>query len=122
MIKHLIVVVAVLVASCLAASAQGVPNGYCTLTPTVSTALSSCPVQTTYAPAGGVPPGTTSLVACAYTQGVVYRPDGVAATGTPGSGGILISPTSCIWIVSRPDLLRFIQQASGAVLGVAFWK
>lgn len=101
------------------ARAQGglrqVPLGFCALASmSASTALSTC--------SGGVPAGSTYAVICAYTQGIVYRDDGTAPTGTAGSGGQGIAAGSCIPYNGDFTKIRFIQQTSGALLGVSFYR
>lgn len=92
-----------------------VPLGFCTLSSmATSTALSTC--------SGGIPAGTTYAVVCAYTQGVVWRDDGVAPTATPGSGGQGIAANQCIPYNGTFTAIRFIQQTSGAVLGISFYR
>lgn len=91
------------------------PLGFCSLSSmSTATLLSSC--------SGGIPTGTTYAVICAYTQGVTWRDDGVAPTATAGSGGQGISAGQCIPYNGTFTAIQFIQQTSGAVLGVAFYK
>jgi len=92
-----------------------VPLGFCPLSSmTSSTGLASC--------SGGIPAGTTYAVICAYTAGIVWRDDGTAPTGTPGSGGQGLGAGSCIPYNGTFTAIRFIQQATGALLGVTFYQ
>jgi hypothetical protein len=115
----LTVIAAVLALNVAPAPAQSglrqVPLGFCPLSSmTGATSLTSC--------SGGIPANTTYAVICAYTQGVVWRDDGVAPTGTPGSGGQGLSAGACIPYNGTFTAIQFIQQASGALLGVTFYK
>lgn len=105
--------------SCDPSAAQNglrqVPLGFCSLSSmSASTALSAC--------SGGVPSGTTYAVICAYAQGVTWRDDGTAPTGTAGSGGQGIAANQCIPYNGDFTKIRFIQQTSGAILGVSFYR
>lgn len=92
-----------------------VPLGFCTLSSmSAATALATC--------SGGIPSGTTYGVFCAYTQGVVWRDDGTAPTGTAGSGGQGLSAGQCLPYNGTFTAIQFIQQASGAVLGISFYR
>lgn len=94
---------------------RNVPLGFCALSSmSASTALSSC--------SGGVPPTPSYIVVCAYTQGVVWRDDGTAPTGTPGTGGQGLAAGQCLPYNGDFTKIRFIQQTSGALLGVSFYK
>ena len=94
-----------------------IPNSFCSLSGMVTaTNLSSCTVGM------AANPPATYLVICAYTQGVVWRDDTVAPTSTPGVGGQGIVANQCIPYNGTPSALQFIQQASGAVLGVSFYR
>ena len=70
----------------------------------------------------GVPPSANYAVVSVVTQGVVYRDDGTAPTGTPGSGGIGVSAGSYLPYTGPLGSIQFIQQASGAVIGINFWR
>lgn len=102
------------------AFAQGAGNrlsaaGFCSLSSmSAATALSTC--------SGGIPNGVTYASICAYTQGVVWRDDTVAPTGTPGSGGQGIAANTCLPYNATFTQLQFIQQAAGAVLGISFYR
>ena len=61
-------------------------------------------------------------VICAYVQGAVYRDDGVAPTSTPGIGGQGISTGACLSYSGPIPTLQFIQQTSGAILGISFYQ
>lgn len=92
-----------------------VPLGFCSLSGMSSaTSLTSC--------SGGIPANTTYAVICAYAQGVVWRDDGTAPTGTPGSGGQGIAANQCIPYNGTFTKIQFIQQTSGALLGVSFYR
>ena len=97
------------------AGLRQVPLGFCSLSSmSAATALSAC--------SGGIPAGTSYAVICAYTQGVVWRDDNVAPTGTPGSGGQGIAANQCLPYNGTFQNLQFIQQTSGAVLGITFYR
>lgn len=92
-----------------------VPLGFCALSSmSAATGLSSCP--------GGIPGQTSYAVICAYSQGIVWRDDGTAPTGTPGSGGQGLSANQCLPYNGTFTKIQFIQQTSGALLGVSFYR
>lgn len=92
-----------------------VPLGFCALSSmSAATGLASC--------SGGIPNGTSYAVICAYTQGVVWRDDATNPTGTPGSGGQGIAANQCIPYNGTFTAIKFIQQTSGALLGVSFYR
>lgn len=94
---------------------QRTPLGFCSLSSmSAATALSSC--------SGGIPLNANYALICAYTQGVVWRDDGTAPTGTPGVGGQGVSAGQCFEYSSTLLKIQFIQQNSGAVLGVSFYR
>jgi hypothetical protein len=72
--------------------------------------------------ANGIPYGANYAMICAYVQGVVWRDDGVAPTGTPGTGGNGISSGQCFSYNGTFSSIQFIQQASGAILGISIYK
>lgn len=116
--KRLALIVALAtVALALGARAQvglrNVPLGFCSLSSmSVATGLSGCPI----------PNGTGYAVFCAYAQGVVWRDDGVAPTGTAGSGGQGLSAGQCLGYNGTFSAVQFIQQTAGAILGVTFYR
>lgn len=117
--KRFLLAAAALLALSMPAMAQSglrqVPLGFCALSSmAASTALATC--------SGGIPSGTTYAVICAYTQGVVWRDDGVAPTGTAGTGGQGLAAGQCIPYNGTFTAIRFIQQTSGALLGVSFYR
>jgi hypothetical protein len=79
-----------------------------------ATGLASC--------SGGIPAGTAYAVICAYVQGVVWRDDGTAPTGTPGTGGQGIAANQCLPYNGTFTAFQVIQQTSGAILGVSFYR
>lgn len=92
-----------------------VPLGFCTLSSmSASTLLSTC--------SGGIPSGTSYAVICASTQGVNWRDDGTAPTGTTGSGGLPLAAGQCMSYNGTFTALRFIQLTSGAILGISFYR
>lgn len=101
-----------------------VPLGFCSLSSmTAATGLGSC--TTTVAPGAtitGIPGGTTYAVVCAYTQGVVWTDNNNNPTGTPGTGGQGIAANQCVPFNTTLQNLLFIQQTSGAVLGINFYR
>jgi hypothetical protein len=113
-----IAIAALLLAATQAFSQSGlrqVPLGFCALSSmNTATGLATC--------SGGIPANTTYAVICAYTQGVNYRDDGVAPTGTTGTGGQGIAAGNCIPYNGTFSALRFIQQTGGAILGVSFYQ
>jgi hypothetical protein len=70
---------------------------------------------------GGVPVGASYMVGAPVTQGVVWRDD-AAPTGTPGVGGQGVAAGSQMQYAGNLSSLQFIQQASGAVLGLSFYR
>jgi len=97
--------------------ASGTPGGagvYVTSAPTTSNSAS----LTANGPAFAV----SYALICAYVQGVVWRDDGVAPTGAPGSGGNGIAANQCISYNGTFSAIQFIQQTSGAVLGISLYK
>jgi hypothetical protein len=101
----------------IVSQSSGVTGGagvYVTSNPTTSSGAS----LTT----GGVPVGATYAVICAYVQAVNYRDDGAAPTASTGTGGQGIASGNCIGYVGTMTALQFIQQASGAILGVSFYR
>lgn len=118
-LKLAIAVIASLFASACPVFAQAslrqVPLGFCALSSmAAATSLSTC--------SGGIPNGTAYAVICAYSQGVVWRDDGIAPTGTPGSGGQGLAASQCIPYNGTFTAIQFIQQTSGAILGVSFYR
>jgi hypothetical protein len=118
-IKFALAAAALLFASIAGAFAQSgqrqVPLGFCSLASmTTSTGLASC--------AGGIPAGTTYGLICAYAQGVTWRDDGTAATATAGTGGQGLASGQCMAYNGNFTAIRFIEQTSGAILGVSFYR
>jgi hypothetical protein len=75
----------------------------------------------------GVPQTSDYAVLCAYVQGINYRDDPTPPTATLGTGGQAIVPSSstiptCIGYNGTLTNLQFIQQASGAILGISFYQ
>ncbi len=92
-----------------------VPLGFCALSSLSSvTSLSAC--------SNGIPNGVTYAVICAYVSAINYRDDGVAPTSAQGTGGQGISAGSCIPYNATFTALQFIQQSSGAILGITFYR
>jgi hypothetical protein len=128
-IRSLFLVAALFVAGFInpAFSQQGlrqVQLGYCVLSSmTAATALSSC--TTTLTGGGtqsGVPTGTTYLVICAYVQNVNWLDNQATPTGTAGTGGQQIASGQCLPYNANYNFLLFIQQTSGAILGISFYR
>ena len=71
---------------------------------------------------GGVPLAANYAVICAYTQGIVWRDDGVAPTTTAGTGGNGLASGACVSYNGDFAALQIIQQQSSAVAGVEFYK
>lgn len=65
---------------------------------------------------------TNYAIICSTTQAVNYRDDGQAPTATPGTGGQPIAAGSCIPYNGNFNLLQFIQQTSGAIVGISYYK
>lgn len=100
--------------------------GFCSLSGmTAATSISTCTFTNTLNGAAAtwanVSTAADYLVVCAYTAGVVYRDDGVAPTATAGTGGQGISSGSCVSFDGPVASLQFIQQTTGAVLGISFY-
>lgn len=117
--KRLIVIaaasLALLIGQAWAQGLRNVPLGFCTLSSmSASTLLSTC--------SGGIPAGTSYAVICAYAQGIVWRDDGTAPTATPGTGGQGLAAGQCLPYNGTFTAMRFIQQASGAIVGIAFYR
>ena len=116
--RIIVAVMGLLGLTCAAMGQAGlrqVPLGFCALSSmSAATPLSSC--------SGGIPANTSYAVICAYTQGVVWRYDGVAPTGAPGTGGQGIAANQCIPYNGTFTAIQFIQQTSGAILGVSFYR
>lgn len=119
MLRKAVAIIAVLFAAMIApalaqSSLRTVPLGFCTLSSmSASTSLTTC--------SGGIPAGTAYAAICAVTQGVNWRDDGVAPTGSAG-GGIPISAGSCMGYNATFTAILFIQQTSGAILTVSFYR
>ena len=106
------------------ARAQGglrqTPLGFCPLSGmTSATSLTTCTGQTNFCFANGC---ATYAVICAYTAAVNYRDDGGIPTGTVGTGGQGLTAGQCMSYNGSFSAIQFIQQASGAILGVSFYK
>jgi hypothetical protein len=95
----------------------GTPGGIGTYTVNIAQTVASGSLTT-----AGVPLTATYAVVCAYTQGLVWRDDGVAPTGTAGTGGQGIAANNCIPYNGTFTALQLIQQTSGAVAGVTFYR
>lgn len=99
------------------------PVGFCSLSSMSSaTSLTTC---TTTISQGvtitGVPPTANWALLCSYVQAVVWNDD-EAPTGTPGTGGQGIAAGQCFGYSGPLSTIQFIQQTSGAILGVSFYK
>lgn len=70
----------------------------------------------------GLPPSASYIAMCAYTQGVVWLGTGGTPTGTPGTGGNGLAANQCVPFNATPSKLQFIQQTSGAVLTLDFYR
>lgn len=116
--KIKLALVALLASIAVAAAQSGqrqVPLGFCSLASmTASTGLASC--------SGGIPAGTTYAIICTYVQGVTWRDDGTAPTATAGTGGQGLSTGQCMAYNGNFTAIRFIEQTSGAILGVSFYR
>lgn len=64
----------------------------------------------------------TYLLICAYTSGIVYRDDGTAPTGTPGTGGQGLNAGQCVGYNGNIGAIQFIQQAAGAIIGISVYQ
>ncbi len=116
-----------LIASALPSHAQNqrkfAPAGFCT-----NSSLGSAVGLSTFTgtACNGVTNNTlaayTYVVICAYTSGIVYRDDGTAPTGTPGTGGQGLSAGQCVGYSGNIAALQFIQQAAGAIVGVSVYN
>lgn len=59
---------------------------------------------------------------CSYVQGVVWKDDGGDPTATAGVGGQAISVNNCLPYYGNFQTFEAIQQTSGAVLSVFFYR
>lgn len=99
------------------------PVGFCSLSSMSSAVkLSTC---TTVISQGntisGIPQSANWALVCAYVQGIVWN-DVEAPTSTPGTGGQGIVAGQCFGYSGPLSVIQFIQQTSGAILGVSFYK
>lgn len=99
------------------------PVGFCSLSSiSAATSLSSCTTTTSHGVTiTGVPPLANWALICAYVQGVVWNDDDIP-TSTPGTGGQGIAANQCFGYPGPLSVIQFIQQTSGAILGVSFYK
>lgn len=88
------------------------PLGYCQIT-SISAAklLSSC--------SGGIPAGANAVVLEAEAQAIRYRDDGTAPTATVG---MPIAVGGTIFYPGTLSTLRVIEQTSGAIVNVSFYR
>jgi hypothetical protein len=91
-----------------------VPLGFCSLS-----SMSSATLISTCSP---YPTSAAYAVICAYTQGVNWRDDGTAPTGTTGTGGQTISAGQCLGYNGTLSAFQAIQLTSGAILGISFYR
>lgn len=88
------------------------PTGYCQLTLLGSAALlSTC--------SGGIPARSTIAEICVEAQGIRYRDDGTSPTA---SVGMPIASGVCFQYAGLLTALSIIQQTSGAILNVSFYR
>lgn len=99
------------------------PVGFCPLSSmSAATSLSSCTTTTSHGVTiTGIPPSANFALICAYVQGIVWNDDDIP-TGTPGSGGQGIAAGQCFGYAGPLATIQFIQQTSGALVGVSFYK
>jgi len=91
--------------------------GYCQIT----TLTSATTLVTASCATGAVPTLNSKVIAqiCVETASVRYRDDGTAPTaaiGIPAAAG------TCFQYTGPLNAIQFIQQASGAILDVGFYK
>jgi hypothetical protein len=99
------------------------PVGFCSLSSmSAATSLTSC---TTTVSQGvtitGIPTLANWALVCAYVQGIVWNDD-EAPTTSAGSGGQGLAAGQCFGYSGPLSSIQFIQQTSGAILGVSFYK
>lgn len=99
------------------------PVGFCSLSSmSAATSLTSCTTTISQGVTiSGVPPTANWALVCSYVQGVVWN-DVAAPTATPGTGGQGIAAGQCFGYGGPLSIVKFIQQTSGAILGVSFYK
>lgn len=120
-----------IVQHCVNAAGQAVPmtSGQCVgflptgpRTQLPYCALSSLGTASNLSGCAAMAQSPTYAVICAYAQSVVWRDDGTAPTGTPGTGGQALSVGNCLGYTANLANFQAIQQAASAVLGVSFYK
>lgn len=116
---------AALMASCCAASAQSfggvgiglAPLGYCQISsPAVGTKLSTCVI----AGVTGIPLGANAISIKTETQAARWRDDGTAPNGSVGMPMLTTDPP--LWYEGNLQQFQIIQQSSGAVIDISFYK
>lgn len=89
-----------------------IPAGYCQLTSiSAATLVSTC--------ASGVPQKSVIAQICIEAQGIRYRDDGTAPTA---SVGMPVAAGTCFAYSGSLTALQFIQQTSGAIVNLSFYK
>ena len=89
--------------------------GFCSLTPTVATALSACP--------GGIPKNATIAVMSVTTASVNYRDDGVAPTTAVGGGVTLpMTASGLLFVYTGRPLSAFQAISATGVLNIMFYQ
>src|SRR5271156_6718173 len=125
---------AILILLCVSARAdlplRQSPVGFCSLS-SITSAVNLASCTTTTSPGvtiTGVPPTANYALICAYVQGIVWN-DVAVPTGTPGTGGQGLASGQCFSYTGplSPQLpysqgIEIIQQTSGAIVGVSFYK
>lgn len=99
------------------------PVGFCPLSSmSAATSLTSCTTTTSHGVTiTGIPLTANWAMICAYVQGIVWNDDD-APTGTPGSGGQGLAAGQCLGYSGPLSVIQLIQQTSGALVGVSFYK
>jgi hypothetical protein len=99
------------------------PVGFCSLSSiTSAVSLTSCTTTTSHGVTiTGVPPTANYALICAYIQGIVWN-DNDIPTSTPGTGGQGLASGQCFGYPGPLGIIQIIQQTSGAIVGVSFYK
>lgn len=101
---------------------RSIPNGYC-----YSNSLGTATKLNAFTgiACNGLTPNqwtTNSSAICAYVVSVVWRDDGTAPTSTPGTGGQELKAGSCMSYNGDFSKIQFIQEGTGAIVGISMWK
>ena len=98
---------------------RNVPLGFCQLSITVATGLSSCTITNPSGTIRGIPGGSCYAVIVVETNSVRWRDDGAAPTASVGS---LVASGSALSYVATFSSIEFIPTTGTAVLDIAFYS